>query len=55
MPEAQNIAAQLLMSKQPAIIKNSPIKLLVPGKPILANVKRVKKLENNGVVTSKPE
>jgi hypothetical protein len=31
------------------------MKLLVPGKPIFAIVKRVKKVENNGIVVNKPE
>ena len=54
IPEAQNIPAQLLIKKQPRIIKNSPIKLLVPGKPILAIVKIVKNVENIGFVVNNP-
>ena len=52
---AQKTEAQLLVKKQPVIIKNSPIKLLVPGKPILAIVNSEKNVENNGFVVSKPE
>jgi hypothetical protein len=37
------------------MIRNSPIKLLVPGNPILAIVKRVKNVENRGIVVNKPE
>jgi hypothetical protein len=47
---AQKTEAQLLVKKQPVIIKNSPIKLLVPGKPILAIVNNINKLEYNGIV-----
>ena len=51
---AQKTAAQLLTKKQPKMIKNSPIKLFVPGKPILAIVKIVKNVENNGFVVKSP-
>lgn len=45
IPLAQKIAAQLFNTKQPNIIKNSPIKLDVPGNPILAIVNKVKNTE----------
>ena len=54
IPVAQNIPAQLFIKKQPNIIKNSPIKLFVPGKPILAIVNNVKNTENKGFVVNKP-
>tara|TARA_Y100001954_G_C15285397_1_gene348754 strand:+ start:338 stop:505 length:168 start_codon:yes stop_codon:yes gene_type:complete len=54
MPDAQNIPAQLFIKKQPRMIKNSPTKLFVPGKPIFAIVKMVKKVENNGFVVNNP-
>ena len=54
IPKEQKKEAQVFVNKQPAIIKNSPIKLLVPGNPILAKVKRVKKVEKSGVVVSNP-
>jgi hypothetical protein len=37
------------------MIKNSPIKLLVPGRPILAIVKSVKKVEKIGIAVKSPE
>lgn len=54
IPEAQKIEAQLLINKHPAIIKNSPTKLLVPGNPIFAIVKTVKNVEKSGIVVCKP-
>jgi hypothetical protein len=55
IPHAAKKAAQLFVNKQPAITKNSPIKLLVPGKPMFAIVKIVKKVEKSGIVVNKPE
>ena len=49
MPDAQNIPAQLFIKKQPRMIKNSPTKLFVPGKPIFAIVKIRKIIVNNGI------
>ena len=39
---------------KPTKTNNSPTKLLVPGRPILANEKNKKKLENNGITCVKP-
>jgi hypothetical protein len=55
MPVAQKKAPQLLVNKHPRIIKYSPIKLLVPGRPILAKVKIVKKVAKIGIVVNSPE
>ena len=54
MPIAEKNEAQLFVKKHPDIIKNSPIKLLVPGNPMLAMENSKKKVENNGIVVSKP-
>jgi hypothetical protein len=43
-----------LVKKQPKIIKNSPIKLLVPGNPILAIVNKEKNTEKIGFVVNNP-
>jgi hypothetical protein len=55
MPVAQKNAPQVLVNKHPRIIRYSPIKLLVPGRPILAKVKRVKNVAKIGIVVNKPE
>ena len=52
---AHSTATQVLVNAQPRIIKNSPTKLLVPGRPKLPNVNNVKKVANNGIVVNKPE
>jgi len=54
IPVAQKRAAQLLIKKQPRIIKNSPTKLFVPGNPILAIVNKVNNVENKGFVVNNP-
>ncbi|KAG2634961.1 hypothetical protein PVAP13_2NG321100 [Panicum virgatum] len=45
---------QLARCKAPTKIRNSPIKLLVPGKLILAKVKKKKMVEKFGMVLTKP-
>jgi hypothetical protein len=55
IPVAQKNAPQVFTAKQPTKIKNSPIKLLVPGNPILAIVKIMKNTENKGIVVKRPE
>ena len=39
IPSAANVATKLFLWKDPTKIRNSPIKLLVPGKRILAKVR----------------
>lgn len=54
MPEAANRAVIVFVSKHPTMIKNSPIKLLVEGNPILPNEKIIKQTENIGIVLIVP-
>lgn len=48
------MATKLFLWKAPTKIRNSPIKLLVPGKLILAKVKKKKMVEKFGMVLTKP-
>ena len=54
IPSAANVATKLFLWKAPTKIRNSPIKLLVPGKLILAKVKKKKMVEKFGMVLTKP-
>lgn len=40
--------------KAPKRTSSSPIKLLVPGKPILQNEKKKKKITNKGITCTNP-
>uniref|UniRef100_A0A803LQP5 Uncharacterized protein n=1 Tax=Chenopodium quinoa TaxID=63459 RepID=A0A803LQP5_CHEQI len=54
IPSAANVATKLFLWKAPTKMRNSPIKLLVPGKLILAKVKKKKMVEKFGMVLTKP-
>lgn len=54
IPSAANVATKLFLWKAPTKMRNSPIKLLVPGKLILAKVKKKKIVEKFGMVLTKP-
>jgi hypothetical protein len=54
IPAPAKSALQLFTLKQPTITKNSPTKLLVQGRPKLANVNIIKKTEKSGIVCIKP-
>lgn len=50
IPVPHRSAIQLLVSNDPDITRNSPIKLLVPGKPRFPRLKVIKHTENRGIV-----
>lgn len=52
--KTDTIAEKWLFSNKPSNIKNSPIKLLVPGKLILDNISIKKQKLNNGIVNTSP-
>jgi len=54
MPVALKKVTILLTLKEPVKIKNSPTKLLVPGKLIFAMVKNKKNIEYKGIIDAKP-
>lgn len=54
IPSAEKVAIKLCFWKAPTNMRNSPIKLLVPGKLILAKVKNKKMVEKFGMVLTKP-
>ncbi|KAL9667561.1 hypothetical protein QQ045_001923 [Rhodiola kirilowii] len=54
IPSAANVATKLFLWKVPTELKNSPIKLLVPGELILAKVEEKEMVERFGMVLTKP-
>jgi len=54
IPSAANVATKLLIWKAPTKMGNSPIKLLVPGKLILAKVEENKMVGGFGMVLTEP-
>ncbi|KJU86028.1 hypothetical protein MBAV_001778 [Candidatus Magnetobacterium bavaricum] len=54
MPLDATIAANGLLAKPPTRMRNSPIKPLVPGRPIEANVKTINRAENTGITPASP-
>lgn len=54
IPSAANVATKLFLWKAPTKIGNSPIKLLVPGKLILAKVEEKEMVERFGMVLTEP-
>ena len=54
IPVAPRKVTLVLHFKDPANIRNSPIKLLVPGKLIFANVKNRKIVIYKGITVAKP-
>ena len=54
IPSAANVATKLFLLKAPTEMENSPIKLLVLGKLILAKVKEKEMVERFGMVLTKP-
>ena len=53
-PKPLNIIIILLYETKLTIIKNSAIKLLVPGKPMLANIAQKQIQEKIGIYLDKP-
>uniref|UniRef100_A0A7N0RCS7 Uncharacterized protein n=1 Tax=Kalanchoe fedtschenkoi TaxID=63787 RepID=A0A7N0RCS7_KALFE len=54
IPSAANVATKLFLWKAPTEMRNSPIKLLVPGELILAKVEEKEMVERFGMVLTKP-
>ena len=54
IPSAANVAIKLFFWKAPTKMRNSPIKLLVPGELILAKVEEKKMVERFGMVLTEP-
>ncbi|KAL8096779.1 hypothetical protein AgCh_037657 [Apium graveolens] len=54
IPSAANVATKLFLWKAPTKMRNSPIKLLVPGELILAKVEEKKMVGRFGMVLTEP-
>ncbi|KJU83643.1 hypothetical protein MBAV_004163 [Candidatus Magnetobacterium bavaricum] len=54
MPLDATIAAVGLLAKAPSRMRNSPMKPLVPGRPMEANVKTMNRAENIGITPASP-